>query len=74
MPAQVFIVGNEFAAVAFGEGAGAVGMEVGASHYLIADVGVGARVFVSDGSGADDADPHANYCDMARRAIRLAKM
>jgi hypothetical protein len=23
-------------------------------------------VFVSDGSGADDADPHASYCDMAR--------
>ena len=70
MPAQLLEIGNELAAVAVGERAGAVGMEVRASHHFIADVGVGARVFVSDGAGADDADPHASYCDMARRAIR----
>jgi hypothetical protein len=28
-------------------------------------------VFVSNGASADDADPHASYCDMLARAIRL---
>jgi hypothetical protein len=74
VPAQVLVIGNELAAVALGEGAGAVGVKVGASHHLVADVGVRSRVFVSDGAGADDADPHASYCDMRGARFRLAKM
>ena len=73
MPAQFLEIGDEFASVTVGERAGAVGMEVGASHHFIADIGVSARMLVSNSAGSDDADPHASYCDMARRAIRLRR-
>ena len=74
MAAEIFEGGNELATVALGEGAGTVGMKIGAGHYFIADVGVRARVFVRDGAGADDADPHVSYCDMTWREFGSVKM